>query len=174
MAPNSLLLEADSVSEERYEPFLLEFAALKFVLDEFDHLTYGSQIEIETDCQALWDVLLNKRQSVTHERWEELITCRNIVDIRHQPGVSNVVADAISWKWSEVRGPITGKDGADWTVRPDWEAHKGIVNNIMHIGEAEVHAEIQEHFKDDPWLSEVVEVLTDGELGDIHSRHRAG
>ena len=54
-------------------------------------------------------------------------------------------------------------------VRPDWEAYKGIVNDIMHIGEAEVHAEIWEHFKDDPWLSEVVEVLTDSELGDICS-----
>ena len=43
------------------------------------------------------------------------------------------------------------------------------MNDIMHIGEAEVHAEIWEYFKDDPWLSEVVEALTDGELGDIRS-----
>src|SRR6266481_1879136 len=165
--PIAFCSKQTSVSEEQYEPFLLEFAALKFVLDEFDHLTYGSQIEIETDCQALRDVLLNKRQSVTHTRWEESITCRNIVDIWHWPGVSNIIADAISWKWSEARGPSTGKDSTDWMVQPNWEAHKGIVNDIMHIGEAEVHAEIWEHFKDDLWLSEVVEVLTEGELGDI-------
>src|SRR6266481_1777346 len=171
--PIAFCLKRTSVSEEQYEPFLLDFAALKFALDKFDHLTYGSQIEIETDCQALCDVLLNKRQSTTHTRWEESITCRNIVDIQHWPGVSNVIADVISQKWLEARGPSTGKDGADWMVQPDWEAHKGIVNNIMHIGEAEAHAEIWECFKDDPWLSEVVEALTDSELGDICSRRRA-
>src|SRR6266481_8589338 len=106
-------------SEENYEPFLLEFTALKFVLDEFDAIIYRSPIEIETDCQVLRDVLLNKKQSSTHARWEESITCRNIVDIRHRPGVTNVVADAISRKWSEARKPSTGKDSADWTVRPD-------------------------------------------------------
>ncbi len=47
------------------------------------------------------------------------------------------------------------------------------MNDIMHIGEAEAHVEIWECFKDDPWLSEVVEALTDSELGDIHSRCRA-
>ena len=88
--PITFCSKRTSPSEERYKPFLLEFAALKFALDEFDHLTYGSQIEIETDCQALRDVLLNKRQSATHARWEESITCRNIVDIRHRPGVTIV------------------------------------------------------------------------------------
>src|SRR6266481_2955397 len=116
--PIAFCLKRTSVSEEQYEPFLLDFAALKFALDKFDHLTYRSQIEIETDCQALWDVLLNKRQSVTHTRWEESITCRNIVDIWHWPGVSNVIADVISQKWLEARGPSTGKDGADWMVQP--------------------------------------------------------
>ncbi len=64
-----------SPSEERYEPFLLEFATLKFALDDFDPMIYGSSIEIETDCQALWDVLLNKNQSSTHAWWEESIIC---------------------------------------------------------------------------------------------------
>ena len=124
-----------SPGKERYEPFLLEFVALKFALDEFDHLTYGLQIEIEMDCQALRDVLLNKRQSATHAQWEELITCQNIVDIRHRTGVTNIVVDAISRKWVEVRGLSTGKDGVDWLVQSDWEAEKGIVNNIMHVEE---------------------------------------
>ena len=42
-----------SRSKERYKPFLLEFAALKFALDEFADLTYGSLIIIVTDCRAL-------------------------------------------------------------------------------------------------------------------------
>src|SRR6266481_1589400 len=39
--------------------------------------------------------------------------------------------------------------------------------------EVEVHAEMCERFKEDPWLSEVVEALTDGNLGDIRTRRRA-
>ena len=73
-----------------------------------------------------------------------------------------------------MRGLSTGRDGADWSVRPDWEAEKGIVNDIMHVEEGmdrdmEIHAAMRERFKDDQWLREVVEALTDGELGDIHS-----
>ena len=144
------------------------------MLDEFDHLTYGSQIEIETDCQVLRDVLLNKRQSTTHARWEESITYQNIVDIQHRPGVTNVVADVISRKWAEARGPSTGKDSADWSVQPDWEAKNGIINDIMHVEEeidreVETQAVMRVRFSDDPWLREVVDALTDGELGDIHS-----
>ena len=69
------------------------------------------------------------------------------------------------------------KDGVDWSVWPDWEAEKGIVNDIMHVEEGmdrdtEIHAAMRERFKDNPWLREVVKALTDGELGDICSRHR--
>ena len=44
----------------------------------------------------------------------------------------------------------------------------------MHVEEeidreVETQAEMREHFKDDPWLREVVNALTDGELGDIRS-----
>ena len=42
-----------SLAEERYKPYLLEFAALKYSLDKFSDTTYGFPIEIETDCQAL-------------------------------------------------------------------------------------------------------------------------
>ena len=42
-----------SKSEEKYKPFLLEFAALKFALDKFSDTIWGFPVEIETDCQAL-------------------------------------------------------------------------------------------------------------------------
>ena len=104
--------------------------------------------------------------------------CRNIVDIWHRLGVTNGVADAISRKWAEARGPSTGKDGTDWSVQLDWEAKNGIVNDIMHVEEeinreAETQAAMRVCFRDNPWLREVVEALTDGELGDICSRCRA-
>ena len=35
--------------------------------------------------------------------------------------------------------------------------------------DVEIHAAMREQFKDDPWLREVVEALTDSELGDIRS-----
>ena len=51
--PIAFCSKRTSPSEERYEPFMLEFAALKFALDDFDAMIYRSPIEIETDCQAL-------------------------------------------------------------------------------------------------------------------------
>src|SRR6266481_5192401 len=121
--PLAFCSKRTSPSEEKYEPFMLEFTTLKFALDDFDAIIYGSPIEIETDCQALWDVLLNKKQSATHARWEESIVCRNIIDIQHRPGVTNVVADAISRKWAKAKGPREDGDGADrlrdWSVQPD-------------------------------------------------------
>ena len=70
-----------SKSEERYKPFLLEFAALKFCLNEFDPYIYGSPIKIETDCQALRDCLLKEKMSVHHSHWKESILAHNIIDI---------------------------------------------------------------------------------------------
>ena len=55
-----------SKTEEKYKPFLLEFTALKFGLDKFADITWGFPIEIETDCQALRDHLLNDKLSATH------------------------------------------------------------------------------------------------------------
>jgi hypothetical protein len=79
--PISYCSKRTSKSEERYKPFLLEFAALKFCLDEFDPYIYGSPIEIETDCQALRDCLLKEKMSVHHSRWKESILAHNIIDI---------------------------------------------------------------------------------------------
>lgn len=51
--PISYCSKHASKSKAKYEPFLLEFAALKYSLDEFGPYIYRSPIEIETDCQAL-------------------------------------------------------------------------------------------------------------------------
>ena len=40
-------------AEVKYKPFLLEFAALKFSLDKFNDIIWGSPVEIKMDCQAL-------------------------------------------------------------------------------------------------------------------------
>jgi hypothetical protein len=57
-----------SLAEERYKPYLLEFAALKYSLDKFADTMYGFPIEIETDCQALRDTVMSTNLSTTHAR----------------------------------------------------------------------------------------------------------
>jgi hypothetical protein len=58
-----------STSEEKYKPYLLEFAALKFALDKFADIIWGFPVKLETDCQALRDVLLNDALHATHAHW---------------------------------------------------------------------------------------------------------
>ena len=42
-----------SPTEEKYKPFILEFAALKHSLNKFSNIVWGYPIELETNCQAL-------------------------------------------------------------------------------------------------------------------------
>lgn len=129
--PVSYCSKRTSRSEEKYEPFLLEFAALKYSLDEFAPYIYGSPIEIETDCKALRDCLVQEKMSVHHSRWKEMILAHNIISIRHRPGVDNPVADGLSRMWEDRERTKT--DGSNWSVLPDWEASKGIVNDILSV-----------------------------------------
>ena len=69
-----------STSEEKYKPFLLEFAALKFVLDKFANITWGFPIELETDCYALRDILMNDKLSATHARWKDGVLAHRITE----------------------------------------------------------------------------------------------
>jgi hypothetical protein len=109
-----------SASEERYKLFLLEFAALKYSLDKFSDLIWGFPVELETDCQALCDHLLNDRLNTMHAHWQEVVTDHQIVDVHHRSGKSNVVADGLSRKLVGV--PLTAGGGHEWTVCENWEA----------------------------------------------------
>jgi len=55
-----------SLSEEKYKPFLLEFAVLKYSFDKFSDIVYGYPVEVETNCQALHDILLSDKLSAMH------------------------------------------------------------------------------------------------------------
>ena len=55
-----------SPAEARYQPCLLEFATLKFCLDKFDNVIWGFLVKVETDCQALRDVMLSDNLNATH------------------------------------------------------------------------------------------------------------
>jgi hypothetical protein len=137
-----------SASEERYKLFLLEFTALKYSLDKFSDLIWGFPVELETDCQALRDHLLNDRLNAMHVRWQEVVTDHQIVDVRHRSGKGNVVANGLSRKFVGV--PLTAGDRHEWTVCEDWEARTGPTHTFFHIAEETQYSDLLGRFHSEP------------------------
>jgi hypothetical protein len=148
-----------SPSEARYKPFLLEFAALKFALDKFDDIVWGFPIEIETDCQALRDVILSDDLNATHARWRDGIISHQIVDVRHIPGRINLVGDGLSRKDEEQ--PHVEGDGSSWSVAPDWEDARGLEYDLFSVTttSSDTHLNLRKRFKDERVFVEVVDAL---------------
>jgi len=84
-----------SSEEEKYKPFLLEFTALKYSFDKFSNIVYGYPMEVETDCQALCDILLSDKLSAMHAWWRDGVLAHNIINVHHIPGKINI-ADSVS------------------------------------------------------------------------------
>jgi hypothetical protein len=167
-----------SPSEARYKPFLLEFAALKFALDKFDDIIWGFPIEIETDCQALRDVLLSDELNATHARWRDGVVSHHITDVRHIPGRINLVGDGISRKDEEQ--PHIDGDGSSWSVAPDWEHARGLEYDLFSVTDANssVHRDLRQRFEDEPVFIEVVDAIlglndTTSESDRKRAKHRA-
>ncbi|QRV80063.1 Retrovirus-related Pol polyprotein from transposon [Ceratobasidium sp. AG-Ba] len=158
MYPVAFASKRTSRTEERYIPFLLEFAALKFGLDEFDNIIFGQPIIIETDCKALADLLGNNKLNSTHERWRESIVARNIVGVKHRPGVENRVCDALS-RMYEARPDDNTGPGANDSVDPGWEAAKGIINDVCHLVDDSSTASLIQRFSDDPFFTDILMYL---------------
>ena len=157
--PIAFASKRTSKTEEKYKPFLLEFAALKFGLDKFADITWGFPIEIETDCQALRDHLLNDKLSATHARWRDGILAHQIIDIRHVPGKLNVVADGLSR--ANEGAEHEEDDGSEWTVSEDWEANTGLTHDIFYTSTTETPeiTKLRERFKDEPIFAEVIDAI---------------
>jgi hypothetical protein len=163
--PIAFASKRTSKTEEKYKPFLLEFAALKFALDKFSDTIWGFPVEIETDCQALRDHLINDKLSATHARWRDGILAHQIIDVRHVPGRINVVADGLSRAHEGL--PNEDGDGSHWTVSEDWETSKGLTHDIFQITSQtppEV-SQLQSRFKDEPLFLEVIEALLEIDQG---------
>jgi transposase InsO family protein len=146
-----------SISEEKYKPFLLEFAALKYSFDKFADIVYGYPVEVETDCQALRDILLSDKLSATHARWRDGVLAHNIVDVRHIPGKINI-ADGVSRQY-EGTDKVPG-DGSEWTVTPDWEEVTGLVHDLYQVTELPDLTVLKERFKDEPLYLDVLDAIT--------------
>ena len=145
-----------SSSEEKYKPFLLEFAALKYSFDKFSDIVYGYPVEVETDCQALRDILLSDKLSATHARWRDGVLAHNIVDVRHIPGKINI-ADGVSWQY-EGTDKVPG-DGSEWTVTPDWEEVTGLVHDLYLVAEQPDLTVLKKRFAGEPLFLDVIDAI---------------
>ena len=155
-----------SPTEEKYMPFILEFAALKHCLDKFGDIICGYPVELETDCQALRDHLLSTTLNSTHARWRDAVLAHNIVDIRHRPGRLNVVADGLSRKF--VNTPTEPGDGHEWTVSEDWEARTKLANDILNVQVAQsetIYSALRTRFKDENVFLEIIDSILELDQG---------
>ena len=168
-----------STTEEKYKPFILEFAALKHSLDKFSDIIWGYPVEIETDCQALRDHLLNPALNSTHARWRDAVLGHNIVDVRHRPGRLNVVADGLSRKF--VNTTKEQGDGHEWTVSEDWEARTHLANDILVISTTHpepMHTALRARFANEKVFLEVIDSILELDQGSSlrvrkRARHKA-
>ena len=169
--PLGFVSKRTSRTKEKYKPFLLEFAALKFGLDKFSDITWGFLIEIEMDCQALRDHLLNDKLSATHAHWRDRILAHQIMDVRHVPGHLNIVADGLS-RASEGTENETG-DGSNWTVLEDWETNAGLTQDVFHVENSSTPAvaNLWEWFKNEPIFTEVIDAMLELDQG-VNLRQR--
>lgn len=165
--PIAFASKRTSRTEEKYSPFLLELAALKFALDRFSDTIWGFPIEIETDCSALRHVLTNDKLNDTHARWLDAIMAHQITEVRHVPGKLNVVADGIS-RAGEGREKREG-DGSEWTVDPGWEATGEVINDIWQL-ETTLCNSLQDRFKQEPLFLEVIAAIQETEQEGIEDR----
>jgi hypothetical protein len=170
-------------AEERYQPHLLKFAALKFSLDKFSNIIWGQPVKLEMDCQALRDIMVNDKLNVTHTRWRDGIMGYQIVGAEHVKGANNMVADALSR--ADEGTPKAYGDGSKWTMSPDWEACSGIFNDLFTVELKEttylvmpVPEGTAALCKDEPMYLQVIDVLTELNFGESEcerkrARHRA-
>ena len=169
--PIAFASKRTSTSEENYKPFLLEFAALKYSFDKFSDIVYGYPVEVETDCQALRDVLMNDKLSATHARWRDGVLAHNIVDVRHIPGVTNI-ADGISRQYENT--PKSGEDGSEWEVDSDWESGAGLVYGINCITTSPTTQNLRDRFATTPLFRDVIDALEGIQSGlGLRERKRA-
>ncbi|QRV96866.1 Retrovirus-related Pol polyprotein from transposon opus [Ceratobasidium sp. AG-Ba] len=153
--PIAFASKRTSRTEERYIPFLLEFAALKFALDEFDNIIFGWVIELEMDCKALADLLGNAKLNLTHKRWRQSVVARNIIAVPHKLGSENQVADALSRIYENRPNDDSGPGRLE-EVDPGWESAKELINDMYLLLNDNKTAALLNRFQDDEHFLEII------------------
>ena len=170
--PIAFASKRTSDSESRYQPYLLEFAALKFSLDKFSNVVGGYPIEIETDCKALRDTIINNKLNATHARWLDGIMGHHIIDCRHRPGRENQAVDGISRQFTD--SPHIQGDGHDWTVDPSWEANMGLTYDIWTTQLDSEQTSLRERFANEPVFLDVIDAMNNVDHGKrVRDKRRA-
>jgi len=170
--PIAFASKRTSDSESRYQPYLLEFAALKFSLDKFSDVVGGYPVEIETDCKALRDTIINNKLNATHARWLDGIMGHHIIDCRHRPGHQNQAADGISRQFTD--SPQMQGDGHDWTVDPGWEANMGLSYDIWTTQLDSEQTNLRERFANEPVFLDVIDAMNNVDHGKrVRDKRRA-
>ena len=146
-----------SDSELWYQPHLLEFAALKYSLDKFADVIGGYPVEIETDCQALCNTIINTKLNSTHARWLDSIMGHHIVDCRHHPGHLNQAADRISRQFTD--SPQRKGNGHEWSVDPSWAVNAGLTYNIWSAQLNDTQTRLHTQFANEPVFLEVIDAM---------------
>ena len=110
-----------------------------------------------------------------HSRWMESIFSHNIINIRHRPGIENPVADGLSRMWRNRKR--TNADGSSWSVLPDWEATRGITNDILLVATPNEDTVLSRHpletqFLGDIFFTPIIRHLLGKSTGDSVSECR--
>ena len=174
--PISFASKRTSNSEFRYLPYILEFVALKSSLDKFADVIAGYPVELETDCQAFCDTIVNNKLNSTHARWLDSIMVHNIVDCRHRPGRLNQAADGMSRQYTDT--PECKGDGHEWTVSSDWAANSGLKYDIWSVQLDSKQEALHTRFQKEPVFLEVIDAFYNLDHGKRvrdkrRARHRA-
>jgi hypothetical protein len=132
-------------------------------------------VEVETDCQALRDILLSDKLNATHARWRDGVLAYNIIDVRHIPGVTNI-ADGVSRQYEGT--PKGFGDGSEWMVSPDIDEVTGIIQDLFQVEVSPETTALKERFVDEPLFLEVINALLELDQGTKlqerkRARHRA-
>ena len=118
-------------------------------------IVYGYPVEVETDCQALRDVLMNDKLSSTH-MWRDGVLAHNIFNVRHVPGIINIT-DGISQQYKNMLK--AGEDGSKWNVDLDWELRVGLVYGINCVSITPATSTLQDCFATTPLFRDVIDAI---------------
>ena len=151
-----------STSEEKYKPYLLESAVLKFSLDKFSDIVWGFPVKLETDCQALWDVLLNDTLHATHAHWWDGVLAYDITDVQHVPGTSNIT-DSISQQYEGTLKECG--DGRKWDICPDSDTLEGVVQIFFQVEIPTEHLGLCTRFANEPMFVHIIDALLELDYG---------